>query len=589
MILLVQATHDGDDAKMNQLFPQILSLEFYNIPVVDIWKVNWAYRSGNEDRSWAEIALENDILAPHVMFYLALGLKVASEPLEYVLDYLTGSFALNIDEETVYTSPLKQFYFSDRKTDTLQYYESLANLSTIREHLRSYQLGQDKLLNIQDFLNFFDAYEAANQPLINTHPIAQAQESVQLMTAYKAKGLEFNYVFLLSLHDDVWGKKARGNNNKLGLPANLQHIRYQGSSEDELRRILFVAITRAKHGLFLTSHANKDNGKATEPVKYLLEHGEDSVRKTTVLPESKQQVIETSFTPEETMKQVELLWESRHIHLDADLKSLLKTRLANYQMSPTHLNTFIDLEYGGPESFLLQTLLRFPQAPGEDGEYGNAIHASLEWYQNQILKSKIPTIDALLKEFDNKLKHSYISPENIADFRAKGHNTLQKYVESRKDMFKKEAKTEVDFRKEGVLIDDAHLSGKIDRLEIDNINKTVSIVDFKTGKAHTKWDREVKLIKYRQQLYFYKFLIEGSHSWSNYKVTEARLEFVEPNDNGEIVPPLTIAFDEAEEKDMKKLIKSIWDKIQNIDLPNITDYSPDYKGANKFIEDLISK
>lgn len=586
MIQLIQATEEENEAKMSELFPRVLSLDFYQIPVKDIWKVNWAYRSGGEDRSWAEIALDNDALAPHVMFYLSMGLKSANEPLEYVLDYLTGSIELHIDDTTSYASPLKQYYFSDRHKEPLAYYESLANLSTIREHLRAYQLGAEKLLSTQDFLDFFDAYESANQPLINSHPIAQAKDSVQLMTAYKAKGLEFKYVFLLSLHDDIWGKKARGNSNKLSLPANLQHTRYQGSSEDELRRILFVAITRAKQGLFLTSHANKDNGKATESVKYLIEHQVESERKTTILPEPKQTVQETRFSPAETMKQVEILWESRHLHLDADLKSLLQSRLVNYQMSPTHLNTFIDLEYGGPETFLLQTLLRFPQAPGEDGEFGNAIHGSLEWYQNQIYANKNPTLQPLIKEFDRNIARRYITSERFEDYRAKGHNALTKYVESRAEMFKLEAKTEVDFRKEGVLIGDAHLSGKIDRLEIDHKEKMVNIVDFKTGKPHAKWDREVKLIKYKQQLYFYKFLIEGSHTWANYKVKSARLEFVEPDTNGKIIEPLYVEFDDTEEKDMKKLIKNVWKDIQEIELSNTNGFNADYKGVLEFIKFL---
>jgi DNA helicase-2/ATP-dependent DNA helicase PcrA len=587
MIQLILAAQNGEDAKMNELFPRVLSLDFYEIPVVDIWKVNWAFKSSDEDRSWAEIALENDRLAPHILFYLALGLKSSQEPLEFVLDYLTGSAAVVLDSETTYISPLKSYYFSDRHTDTLRYYEMLTNVSTIREHLRTHQQNEDHLLSLQNFIDFIQAYESADQPLINSHPIAQAQDSVQLMTVYKAKGLEFEHVFLLSVHDDIWGKKSRGNSNKLTLPPNLQHLRYQGSSEDELKRILFVAITRSKHGLYLSSHANKDNGKATEPVKYLLEFEEQGNRKTTILPTTKQTVQQTIFTPEETMQHVQLHWESRHVSLDADLKDLLKTRLVNYQMSPTHLNTFVDLEYGGPESFLLQTLLRFPQAPGEDGEYGNAIHASLEWYQNQLTTDAQPSIEAVLQQFDTNIKRRYINPERIDDFKNKGHNTLRLYLESRKDMFSHHAKTEVDFRREGVLIKKAHLAGKIDRLEINTKDKTVNIVDFKTGKPHTKWDREIKLLKYKQQLYFYKFLIEGSHTWANYKVAEARLEFVEPDTNGNIVEPLKIIFDTAEETQMKKIIEIVWDKIQTLDFPDISLFEPNYNGVQKYIESLL--
>jgi DNA helicase-2/ATP-dependent DNA helicase PcrA len=443
---------------------------------------------------------------------------------------------------------------------------------------------------LQDFLDFFAAYELAEQPLINTHPIAQAEESVQLMTVYKAKGLEFEYVFLLSVHDDIWGKKARSNSNKLYLPANLQHVRYQGSSEDELRRILFVAITRAKHGLYLTSHANKDNGKPTEAVKYLLEFGENESRKTTVLPYSKQQVQATEFNYEQTMHNIEVSWESRHLQLTANLKSLLKTRLVNYQMSPTHLNTFIDMEYGGPDVFLLQTLMKFPQAPGQDGEYGNAIHASLEWLQKRIKKTQtVVNIESLLSEFDKQLSKRYIPANKMNDFRKRGHSALKLYIENRKLMFGVPAETEVDFRREGVMIGEAHLSGKIDRLEVNTESNTVRIVDFKTGKAHTKWDREVKLLKYKQQLYFYKFLIEGSNTWSKFKVEEARLEFIEPDINNKIVEPLKIQFDEKEEREMKILIQSIWNRIQNLDLPNTSYYSSDYISTLKFISNLLTK
>jgi len=587
MCQLVLACESNDDVKMSELLPQVLSLDFFEIPVADIWQINWDHKRGG-DESWAELALGSESLAPHVMFFLALGLRGAHEPLEYILDYLSGSAPLFLDESTSYTCPLRNYYFSDRHKDPLMYFEALANLSTIREHLRAWQTGQDKLLELTDFIKFIDAYESAEQPLINSHPVALAGDSVQLMTVFKAKGLEFEHVFLLSVHDDVWGKSARSNTSKLSLPANLEHIRHAGGNEDELRRLLFVAITRAKHGLYLTSHAHKDNGKTTEPAKYLLEYSDGDSRKTTVLPEPKQKVIETSFDQAETMNAVDLMWHSRHVHLDADLKSLLSGRLERYQMSPTHLNTFIDLEYGGPEQFLLKTLLRFPEAPGEDGEFGNAVHWALEQHQYRIARGDKSTVEQTLKDFDKNLAKRYIHPDHLDDFRARGHFALKAYLPKREDMFTISAEPEVAFNKEGVLLGEAYLSGKIDRLEVDKTSKTVSIVDFKTGKPHSKWDREVKLLKYKQQLYFYKFLIEGSHTWQNYRVTGARLEFVEPDSTGKIVEPLEIKFDDAEEKEMKSLIQAVWSEIKSLDLPDVSGYSEDYKGTRDFIAQLLT-
>lgn len=274
MCQLIQACSNEDMRVMNELFPKVLSLEFFAIPTEKIWQCNWQL-AADRTKQWAEIALTDSQLSQHVRAFLTLGMR-SQEPLEYVLDYLTGSSPLPIDAKTTYITPFKKYYFSDTTTDTLGYYELLTNLSSIREHLRARQSGEETLLTTSDFLTFIHSYRAADQPLINTHPIAQSTSSVQLMTTYKAKGLEFEHVYLLSVHDDVWGKKARSNTNKIALPANLQHIRYRGSSEDELKRLLFVAITRAKVGVYLTSHITKDNGKTTEPVKYLLECWENS-------------------------------------------------------------------------------------------------------------------------------------------------------------------------------------------------------------------------------------------------------------------------------------------------------------------------
>lgn len=95
--------------------------------------------------------------------------------------------------------------------------------------------------------------------------------------------------------------------------------------------------------------------------------------------------------------------------------------------------------------------------------------------------------------------------------------------------------------------------------------------------------------KYAHQLYFYKLLVEGSHAWRGYKVIEARLEFVEPTDmkTGAIVPALTIQFSEEKEQEIKRLIKAVWSKIQSLDLPDTSKYSPNFPGTKAFEHDLI--
>jgi DNA helicase-2/ATP-dependent DNA helicase PcrA len=155
-------------------------------------------------------------------------------------------------------------------------------------------------------------------------------------------------------------------------------------------------------------------------------------------------------------------------------------------------------------------------------------------------------------------------------------------------MFNLSAKAEVNFYQEGVHIENALISGKIDRLEINEEEKTVQIVDFKTGKPLKKWNKDLKSLKYKQQLYMYKFLIEGSSTWKKYKVESARLEFVEPDKNGvgDVQPALYVEFNDNEENEIKKLIVYVWNIINSLDLPDISEYSDIYKDVVKFIESL---
>lgn len=582
---LVIALQSQQHASVNELMPRVLSLPHWGIKPADIWRINWrldAERFTDTNRSWAEIALSDKACQSAVEFFLELSQISDTQPLEITLDMLSGVVELPSGVH----SPLKDFYVSSKKREQnpLAYYEAVSHLSVIRSKLRDHQSAQDKQLTLQDFVDLFVMYESAESPLINSHPVASNENAVQLMTAYKAKGLEFAHVFILQAHDDVWGSKSRGGNNKLSLPPNLQHIRYVGGSEDERRRLFFVALTRAKHGLYITSHAQKDSGKATEPLKYLGES--DGVSHH--LPEHAREIKHSEQDAETVSRDIETLWSAPHTHIDADFRALLADRLASYKMSPTHLNSFIDLEHGGPETFLLNTLLRFPQAPSASGEYGTAVHNTLEWYQNELNSDKNPSIDEVVKRYDYELSRRYMSEADREHARDKGRSHLRYYLSARADMFQRPAKAEVNFFNEGVTLGDARLSGKIDRLEIDEQNRTVRIVDYKTGKPLSKWGSDMKSLKYRQQLYFYKFLIENSNTYKGFKIEEARLEFIEADAKGNITDALTVDFNDREEQETKNLIEAIWNLIQKLDLPDVSGYKDSVSGSKDFVKELLA-
>lgn len=89
------------------------------------------------------------------------------------------------------------------------------------------------------------------------------QDSVRVMTVHAAKGLEFPYVFLVNLADKKFPTINRS--EKIPLPLGLVKeilVDSKDAHTEEERRLFYVALTRAKKELYITSA--KDYGGARE-------------------------------------------------------------------------------------------------------------------------------------------------------------------------------------------------------------------------------------------------------------------------------------------------------------------------------------
>jgi DNA helicase-2/ATP-dependent DNA helicase PcrA len=594
MSRLVMALARNDDATANALWPEVISFDFWQLPVSSIWKLSWATRDGEEKLNWSKAMLDDGAtFRTPALLFLTLAHKVATETLETMLDYLIGSDVADTNEPDLpkVSSPLRDYYMSNEmqaKNPEL-FYETLSHLSVLRAKLRAYQANTEHTLGLGDFLNFVSEYQAANTPILNTSPYNQQADAVQLMTVFKAKGLEFEHVFLPSSLDDVWGSTSRSNSNKLTLPPNLAPIRHAGATDDERLRLFFVAITRAKVGLYLTSYQADYAGRLGKRLKYLDEREtEDGTFKALVLPEAFQQVA-TSDNASPSLDVLQLDWRSRHIEglQQANLRHLLEERLDNYQLSPTHLTTFIDLEYAGPQRFFFTTLLRFPEAPGIDGQFGNAIHETLEWLQYQLTDNgTLPSLPATLEQFGNNLRAKKIMESQLPLQLERGTHALTGFLKKYGSSYTPTDRAEVNFKHENVFVGPAHLSGKIDRMEIDKKNKTITVVDYKTGKSYDRWESIGKLHRYRLQLYSYKLLIEKSRTFAGYKVTTGRLIFVEPDQNGK-VHSLDLNFKDDELAGTEKLLIALWQHVHELSFPDVSSYEVNMKGIRAFEQDLL--
>jgi len=87
----------------------------------------------------------------------------------------------------------------------------------------------------------------------NVDHLRDGDERVRIITIHQSKGLEFDTVFIAGLFDGE-------------LPRRLSVD--EGHLEEE-RRLFYVALTRARHRLYLSSSALSRFGKPTRPSQFL--------------------------------------------------------------------------------------------------------------------------------------------------------------------------------------------------------------------------------------------------------------------------------------------------------------------------------
>lgn len=584
MSRLVLALHANDHRTADSLWPEVLSYDFWDFSTADIWQLSW--RASDERKTWSELLLASREFKHATLLLLTLAGKVETESLEYALDVLIGTSDIQTHDRELPSvrSPLRDYYFKQRGENVL--YETVTQLTVLRSRLREHEIGEGRVLSLGDLLGFVAAYETAEQPMLNTSPYSQANDAVQLMTVFKAKGLEFDHVFLVACDDSVWGSRASGVGNKLTLPANLAHIRHAGSTDDERLRLLYVAITRARYGLHLTSHEQTFGGRSTEAVKYFDESSdEQDARRTRILPEA-QQLVEKDDSEHPSLEALTMNWQQRHYNAPAPLTELLRERLERYQLSPTHLTHFLDLKYGGPESFLLGTILRFPSAPSTDASFGTAIHETLQWAQGVMNSTgKLPTAAATSAHAAQYLARETLTPEQLTVQTERAAHTLRSFFAAHGKDFAAGNVAEKSFRDEGVFSGEVHLGGKIDLLEIDKTAKKIVVVDYKTGQLGSD---PSKLYRYTLQLYCYKLLVEGSHTYRGYSVEAGRLVFVEPDSDGIIITK-QIHFEQKETKRVQELLLAMWQHVMALDMPDTSAYGDSLKDIHAFEQKLLEE
>ena len=399
---------------------------------------------------------------------------------------------------------------------------------------------------------------------------------MSLLTAHGAKGLEFDSVFVLHCQEDVWAKDGRA----AGVVAPVNVALSSAASEtDDFLRLFYVAITRAKRNLFLSSYRSKDNGKESVRLSFIANHQTESV--------------ELGETPAEQL--LETSWHGAYRPpLVKDEQLLLLPLVEQYKMSVTHFNNFLDVTNGGPQLFLEQNLLRFPQPKVAVTAYGSAVHDAIREFYIEFKRNKVlPEADFLLSVFAQQLERQWLPQIDHQLYLDRGRDELQLFYEVKSSDLSIRDEVEFNFNDQQVMVGQAQLTGKIDRIVY--LDETqVSVHDIKTGHPANRWSggseyQKVKLHKYRTQLQFYKLLIEGSRQFGGrLSVAEGVLEFLEPMDGRFVTLGVESQDYSPEALDrLKQLIVAVFDHIQQLNFPDTSDYEQSLAGVKQFEDDLL--
>lgn len=288
-------------------------------------------------------------------------------------------------------------------------------------------------------------------------------DAVKIMTLHGTKGLGFPVVFMPHLK----ATKAHSEDRITFLDKEaIDFSRYGGSIEDE-RRLYYVAITRAKKFLFLSTCNFKLNGKRKTGLHPFWQEIQDGYFLTTSVEDP----------TERSVSDIE--------RLDSD--TLFPT---NY----SELSYYLSCSYDYRMRFIYGFNPELVQALG----YGKQVHNLINLLHKEFDRTrKIPDGNLIKELVDNHFYMRYAATKQEQRLKQSCLQSLQNYVDLWRQDFSLAVKTEQNFEMD--FGEKALINGSIDMLSRSPQDENVlEIIDFKTGKVQSQFEE-----KYAHQVVLY--------------------------------------------------------------------------------------
>lgn len=409
----------------------------------------------------------------------------------------------------------------------------LAILRDEWESFVKYFIQSDKnptLSTLADLLQYYFHYQLSIDYIIEQ----DQQSQVQLCTIHGSKGLEFDTVFVIGCQDKNWEEKGEGNNS-INVPKILnRYICTEADDSEDLRRVIYVAITRARKRLSLSYSRKAFNEKEqslSNLIQPLVENGSSNL-------------LDMPLVDLPVLEQ-----ELYSIEVDDDFAELIQERLNNFQISPSSTHNWVQCQ----NKFFFQNICKLPGLPAEAMSFGSLVHKVLETITiSGQLQPNFNSIASLVDEVFILFQYQF-HPLHRTAFKEYAKLVVDKYLSFYPILSKP---TDSEKFVNHSLENGVRLNGVIDRLHV--VNNSVEVIDYKTGlwpqKMESYQDELNSGNQYWRQAMMYYLLLKGNYPTANN--IELSFHYVELSK--------TVTFQNEENPAFEGWLSNIWQQFQQL-------------------------
>ncbi|MBN9298518.1 MAG: ATP-dependent helicase [Filimonas sp.] len=553
IILLMEflnAEHDTPYGGDEMLF-EILHFDWFGIPPIEIAQLSMevADKLFTENKtSLRRLLHTKSTQPPRDLFSTGIhpNLKKASTIIESLITNVANVTLQNLFDEIVRTTGLLNLVMqSEDKIWQLQVITTFFDF--IKEETR-----RNPFLDLKTVVKNIHLMieEKISIPLVQ---VGGTEKGVNLLTAHGSKGLEYEYVFFVGCNASSWEKKRKPGSG-YSFPDTMFASQPKQVEEEELRRLFYVALTRAEKHLYISFAKFKADGKELEPSMFVAE-----IQEQHSLP------VETVVIDQEVLAAFSVLQFSEAAPEIEKLEREFVTRLLEkFTMNVTALNNYLKC----PLEFYFKNLVRIPSPKNEATEFGSAAHYAIEQLFKKMQNSPsntFPLVNEFIYDFEWYMhRHRESFTQEQFDRRIEyGREILTNYYNQYIDNWNKIVATERSIR--NIVVNGVPLKGKLDKLEFEG--KMVNVVDYKTGdpergikKMNPPSEKEPNGGDYWRQAVFYKILLDN-YDARDWKVISSEFDFIEP-DKKKVYHKQKIVISPEDVTTVKEQIRVVWEKIQ---------------------------